>query len=353
MNRQKKRKARQKALASRLQELEQRIVDTEGKIENIIDDYENTKAELEQIHNHIANGIILRSKVRWYEEGEKNNKYFLVLAKRNKTKSHIRKLINVSGEEITDQKVTLEEIKSFYTNLYTIKSRKTERECLQYIASINTPKPSDTDKLSCEGKLTLQNCWDALNSMKSGNTPGNDGLTKEFYVCFFGEVASLLVISLNYSFKVGEFSISEKQAVITLIEKKGRDKRLVKNWRPISLMNVDTKIASKALALRMKKVIPNIMNYDQTAYVKNRFIGESVRLIDDLLCHTEQENLDGILFAADMEKAFDSLQHNFIYATLEKFGFGEDFIKWIRTLLCNASSCVMNNGFSTGYFNLN
>ena len=118
-------------------------------------------------------------------------------------------------------------------------------------------------------------------------------------------------------------------------------------------MNVDTQIASKALTHRMKKVIPNIINYDQTAYVKDRFIGESIRSIDYLLYHTEQENLDGILFAADMEKAFDSLEHNFIYATLKKFGFGEDFIQWIRTLLCNASSCVMNNGFSTGYFNLN
>ena len=117
-------------------------------------------------------------------------------------------------------------------------------------------------------------------------------------------------------------------------------------------MNVDIE-ASKALALRMKKVTPNIINYDQTAYVKNRFIGESARLIDDLLYHTEQEDLDGILFATDMEKAFDSLEHTIIHATLEKFGFGEDFIQWIRTLLCNASSCVMNNGFLTGYFNLN
>ena len=73
------------------------------------------------------------------------------------------------------------------------------------------------------------------------------------FVCFSGEIAPLLVNSVNYSFKVGELSTSQKQAVITLIEKKGRDKRLVKNWRPISLMNVDTKIASKTLALRMKK----------------------------------------------------------------------------------------------------
>ena len=83
-------------------------MDTEAEVENIIDDYENTKAELEQIHNHIANRIILRLKVRWYEEREKNNKNFLLLEKRNKMKSHIRKLIDVSGEEITDQKLILE-----------------------------------------------------------------------------------------------------------------------------------------------------------------------------------------------------------------------------------------------------
>ena len=90
--------------------------------------------------------------------------------------------------------------------------------------------------------------------------------------------------------------------LITLIEKKGRDKRLVKNWRPISLMNVDTKIASKVLALRMKKVIPNSINYDQTAHVKGRSIGESIRIIDDMLYHADQENLDGILFAADLDR---------------------------------------------------
>ena len=83
----------------------------------------------------------------------------------------------------------------------------------------------------------------------------------------------LLLKSLNYSHLVEELSTFQKQAVVTLIEKKGRDKRLVKNWRPISLMNVD---ASKALSFLLKKVISNLINYDQTAYKKGRFIGESL-----------------------------------------------------------------------------
>ena len=347
-----KRKSRRKHLEEKVSKLEREIVDTEGDSEDVILEYESAKNELEKLYEYITNGIILRSKAQWYEEGEKNTKYFLSLEKNNKAKSHIRKLMDSEGEEITDQKKILKEINGFYANLYEKKSPKTEQECLQYLASINTPKLSEVEKESCEGRLTLQNCWDALITMKNGKSPGNDGLTKEFYVCFFDDVASLLIKSLNFSFTVGELSTSQKQAVITLIEKKGRDRRLAKNWRPISLMNVDTKIASKVLALRMKKVIPSIINYDQTAYVKGRYIGESVRLIDDILFHAESENLDGILFAADMEKAFDSIEHNFIFATLSKFGFGKDFIQWIKTVLCNGISCVMNNGFASGYFSL-
>ena len=146
------------------------------------------------------------------------------------------------------------------------KSLKTERECLEYLPRINSPHLSQSDNASCEQKLTLQNIWEVLISMKNGKSPGNDGLMKEFYVCFFGELGLLLLKSLNYSHLV-ELSTSQKQAVVTLIEKKARDKRLVKNWRPISLMNVDVKIPLKALSFRLKKVISNLINCDQTAYI--------------------------------------------------------------------------------------
>ena len=118
-------------------------------------------------------------------------------------------------------------------------------------------------------------------------------------------------------------------------------------------MNVDIKIASKALSFRLKQVLPNLINFSQAAYVKGRIIGESIRLIDDIQYHTEQENIDGVLlFAADIAKAFDFVEHIFIFASLKDLVLDYEFIKWIRTLLFNVSSCVMNNGFSTGYFSI-
>ena len=145
--------------------------------------------------------------------------------------------------------------------------------------------------------------------MPSNKTPGNDGITKEFYVAFYQFIDKYFIDSANYSFRVGELSPFQKQAVITLLEKKDKDKRLIKNWRPISLINVDAKIISKVLATRLRKVISFLITSDQTAYIPGRFIGESVHLIPDIFDYTHTAQLEGYIFAADMEKAFD---HNFL-----------------------------------------
>ena len=99
----------------------------------------------------------------------------------------------------TDPKCIMAELRKFYSDLYTPRSLKTETECMDYVRILNIPKLSNDDRLSCEDKLTLQECWEALNSMKNCKTPRNDGLTKEFYVCFFKQLGKLLVSTLDYS----------------------------------------------------------------------------------------------------------------------------------------------------------
>ena len=67
-------------------------------------------------------------------------------------------------------------------------------------------------------------------------------------------------------------------------------------------------------------------------------------------CHLEK--LRGCLVAIDFEKAFDSLNHNFLITNLEHYGFGNDFIEWIKMLLKSQESCVINAGQTTKYFTL-
>ena len=87
--------------------------------------------------------------------------------------------------------------------------------------------------------------------MSNNKSPENDGITKVFYEAFWDDLKTPLLLSANKAFKVGELTTSQKQAVIKLIEKKDKDKRLT-NWRPISIFNVDTKLVSKVLAERLK-----------------------------------------------------------------------------------------------------
>ena len=98
-------------------------------------------------------------------------------------------------------------------------------------------------------------------------------------------------------------SLSQKQAIITLIEKKGKDRSLLKNWRPISLLNVDAKIMSKVIAARIKNVLPSIIHHNQTGFIKDRYIGETVRSIFDIMELTVEENIPGLMIFIDFQKA--------------------------------------------------
>ena len=80
-----------------------------------------------------------------------------------------------------------------------------------------------------------------------------------------------------------------------MIEKNDSDKRCIKNWRPISLLNVDYKIMSKSLATRLKETLPDLISYQENAYLKNRFIGEGGRLISDILEISNVFNLRGFV----------------------------------------------------------
>ena len=91
--------------------------------------------------------------------------------------------------------------------------------------------------------------------MENNKSPGNDALSKEFYECFWDEIKNTFLASIHRAFLNQELSISQIQAVIKMLVKKDKDKRFLKNWGPISLLNTDMKTMSKVLSTRIKTVL--------------------------------------------------------------------------------------------------
>ena len=145
-----------------------------------------------------------------------------------------------------------------------------------------------------------------------------------------------------------ELSTSQKQAVIKLIKEKDHDKRFIKNWRPISLLNVDVKLISKVLSNRIKTLLSNLNSNNQNTYVAHRFLSE--RLICDILNITDILDMEVYLLAIDIEEAFDSVDHCLLLVILQKYGFKKNFLRWIETLLNNQQSCIINGVIATHYF---
>ena len=119
----KERKARRLALEKRLASLKG-LISSNSSLD-LLEEYSKCKSNLESLHNCITAGIILWSRSEWYEHDDKSSKYFLDLEKRNKTKSHIRKLLTSSDVEISKPPDIMNHIKEFYASLYKRRSAKT------------------------------------------------------------------------------------------------------------------------------------------------------------------------------------------------------------------------------------
>lgn len=282
----------------------------------------------------------MRARCRWHNEGEKNTKYFLNLEKRHYKQGTISQLKLDNENFVSTDKEILNECENFYKRLYSSnKCSQNELTNSVFFGSQTQKKLNLTEQKGCEGLLNKAECLKALKDMECNKTPGSDGLQDEFYKVFWNDISDLFLNSINYAYRIGQLSVTQRRGIIKLIPKKKR------------LLNCDYKIAAKAIANRFKQV-PNIISHDQTGFLKGRFIGENIRLIDGIIKHTATKNIPGLLLFLDFEKAFDTVEWSFLQKTLQHYNFGQSAINWIRLFYHNTESCILNNGWSSNFFKL-
>ena len=166
--------------------------------------------QLEKISQYQTRGAILRSKARWYNEGEKNSKYFLNMQKRHFNKKTIKQLQSDKKGVINTDDQILQEAKSFYQNLYsTLYDQLNLRNKDIFFPKNFIEGLDEQSKNECEGLLTDVECSESLKTMASNKSPGTDGLPAEFYKVFWDYVKPFLLNALKCSYTNGHLSITQ------------------------------------------------------------------------------------------------------------------------------------------------
>ena len=237
----------------------------------------------------------------------------------------------------------------FYSKLYT-SSKKNIKDIKEYINNVTFDKVlSPNQKAELEKMPTLDEFTNILPQLKENRSPGLDGLSIEFFKTFWIQLSPLYFEMVNEAWSLEILPFSTRTSVLSTIHKANARNNL-KNYRPLSLTNIDYKLIAFVFSERLQKVIGSIISPDQVAYIKDRYIGTSVRNLIDLYDFCENYNAPGAFICADLEKAFDSIELEFLYCVLEKFNFGNNFIKWMKIMYNQANFKVKNNGWLSKHY---
>lgn len=317
---------------------------------DIADEAASLKRELGEIKQAKASSAIFSSKVRWSMYGERPSSYFLGLEKRRSRDSTITTLIDDEGQSITDSKSILNMERDFFTKIY--KEDPTNLDPIEDLPRTenDVPKISDISNILINRPFSEEEFLASLKELNKGKAPGSDGLTPEFYITFWDLLKHDFMESITFSIDRGRLSDQQRTGIITLIPKKGLDRRYLSNWRPITLLNTDLKIMSKALANRIQTCIKEVVSEDQTGFIRGRSIGTNLMNTQSVIDYTDATDKPGFILALDFSKAFDMVRWQLIEEALYLFNFGEFIISVVKTLFSDIKSCVVNSGFSSGFF---
>ena len=346
-------KNRKKLKIKEVDELEHRIRNLDNKVSSgtaspaeIIQLTELNLA-LVNIRKETLKGAYIRSRANWLEYGEKPNKFFLNLENKNKINKNISEIELDNGRVITNQREILNNLKIFYEKLYQRTPPPPPPP------TNNNPQEdpplfpktlTNQEKVNLETPITKTELDEALKKMKNNKSPGLDGYSAEFFKTFWHQLGDFFLDCINQSFQDNKLTTSQLQGLITCIPKSGKARNLIKNWRPISLLNTSYKLISACLTNRLRPILCRIISSEQKGFLENRSISDCTRLMYDIIFECQEKEINGLILSIDFEKAFYSISWKFIRECLVKLNFGENFLKWVKLFQNKSNSRIILNG---------
>jgi endonuclease/exonuclease/phosphatase (EEP) superfamily protein YafD len=299
---------------------------------------ENLNNRKEQLLQSQGEKLAHYAKSRWYNDGEKSNKYFLNLLKRRSQNNEMNKLV-INDTIVTNPTQIRAEVTNFYERLYN--STESVDNSDHLLRHMFTVTQDENDYMS--RMLTLDELWLNLKNTKA-TTPGPDGMSNTYLKKLWPIAGPLILNAWKYSLEVGELPPSHRTSILRLIPKQGKDVEQIKNWRPITLSNCDHKLITRTYNSRLLRVIGAHITPTQTAYIKGRNISDNLRMINSAVKLSEvDDNINGTVIALDAQKAFDSVNHDYIAAVLQRCALTNS-IPLFRLLYKGLHNNIMING---------
>ncbi|KAL3681174.1 hypothetical protein R1sor_024130 [Riccia sorocarpa] len=290
-----------------------------------------------------------RSRYKWLQLGEASSKFFFKTLKAKQNGEKMNSLKLTDGTIITQEEQILDKVKDYYKKLYT-RDEEVERARVERAEILKLVDRSvlESDNIKLTATPPTEEIDKTVTELPKEKAPGKDGITAEVLRATWSWTREACVALIEGFWRTKRLGLAEAEGVIKLLPK-SQEKQLLTNWRPITLLSIAYKIISKILANRLKGIIPRLVDAEQTGFVENRNIVENIlclRLGQDLAEVTKQKAL---FCKLDFAKAFDRVSHTYLWETLGRMGFSEEFLQLTRGLVSSGSSKVQVNGlFTTG-----
>lgn len=314
--------------------------------ENLTCTLMSIKDHLRKFQNQKIKGLKTRAKLNWLDSGDKGSKFFFHMLKVKEAKVNINAIWD-NNAHITDSQEILQCFSLCYQKLFASEEVNEEHKQARILIKQLTPpkiNEEDCEILGCP--ISKEEISMAISSMGNDRSPGPDGFPVEFYKKNMKWIVDDLHALNLEAISKGTLGKEINQGLIKLIPKEG-DKTLVKNWRPITLLNVSYKILAKVVANRLIRILPKIISPTQTGFVKGRFILKNLVTYWESLEWAKASSQNGAMLLLDFEKAYDRIEWGFITQMLDSLGFPVSFCKIVQTLLSDANAVVEVNGLKS------
>uniref|UniRef100_A0A803P614 Reverse transcriptase domain-containing protein n=1 Tax=Cannabis sativa TaxID=3483 RepID=A0A803P614_CANSA len=333
--------------------MKKRVADAQTRVNNLNNTLNRSNTIMEELRTSesILDDLLeqeeiywqQRSRVEWMSSGDRNTKFFHAKASARQSNNRIKFLINDAGLKVHSRSDLISVIESYFQNIF--QAAPMDDDALSSVLDTIPVMVSADMNHGLTQPFTRAEVDAALQSMSPDKSPGIDGMSAMFYQQHWDLVGDLVSRAVLGVLNEGADPTPLNRTIITLIPKNKKPQSM-KDYRPISLCNVISKLITKVLVARFKVVLPHVISETQSAFLPNRLITDNILVAFELV-HAIKNRTAGrkgiVSLKLDMSKAFDRVEWSFIQAVMRKMGFAE---QWIQLIMI----CLSTNTFS---FNVN